>query len=64
MALHTRVIVQVLHKKYGFAQSTTDSGAKFRDEADIARVMNQLVTDAKRRFGQDARISVTTREAA
>lgn len=63
MSLHTRVIVKVIHPRYGFVQSTTDQGAKFRDEADINRVTEQMVDAARRRYGANAKIEVETCEA-
>ncbi len=61
--MHTRVIVSVLHPRYGFVQSSDDQGAKFRDEADIKRVTDLMVESAKRRYGSNAQIVVETREA-
>ncbi len=60
--LQTRVIVRVIHPKYGFVVSMTDRGAKFRDSADIARVTAEMVADAQKRHGQDAKIKIDTHE--
>jgi len=52
-----------MHPKHGFVMSMTDRGAKFRDTADIARVTMEMVAAAQKRYGQDAKIKIDTREA-
>lgn len=63
MSLHTRVIVKVIHPRYGFVQSSSDQGAKFRDDADIKRVTDQMVAAAQQRYGSNAKIEIETCEA-
>lgn len=56
--LHTRVIMKVWHPS-GFCERVDDRGARFRDDADIARVMKEMRASVKR---DDRRIEFVVRE--
>jgi len=60
--MHTRVIVSVMHPRYGFAKETVDRGARFRDEEDIARVRDEVIAQLRGKHGKDSIIVTDTRE--
>ncbi len=61
--MQTRVIVNVMHPRVpGMIRWQADRGARFRDEADIKRVTEELTAEARQRYGNDATILVDTRE--
>lgn len=61
--MQTRVLVSVLHPRYpGLIRWQGDRGARFRDAEDIKRVSDEMIAEAKARYGEDARIHVDTRE--
>jgi hypothetical protein len=63
MSLHTRVIGKAARKGSLFFNQIRDEGAKFRDEADIKRVMDAMAKDFRRTYGEDCLIKFDTREA-
>jgi len=64
IVMQTRVLVRVMHHRYkDLCCWQSDVGAKFRDEDDIKRVTDELVEECKGRYGANAVINVTTREA-
>lgn len=61
--MQTRVVVRVMHPVYPtMVRWEADQGARFRDDADIQRVVAKLTAEARRRFGEAAQVIVDTRE--